>query len=83
MDFPQGFSLDFYPNKEKCETSIVGKAKLEKMNFINDVQIGENTTYQEVINIDDRSFIAPDVGIIRYVSYNNVDTFYLEKYEIK
>lgn len=71
------FNLVFYPNKSECEFSF--KDKRLKMNFIDSVSIN-GLTYNEVINIGDYYLIAPEVGLIQYVSFNLADTFYLEKF---
>lgn len=76
-DFLGSFLLRFYPTKEKCLEST-HKNKTRKMVFMDYVKVG-STVYHEVINVNDDFLIAPAVGLIQYTSYNQVDTFYLEK----
>lgn len=40
-----------------------------------------NIKYKNVIIYDNRFWFAPGLGIIKYITQNNIDTFYLHKYE--
>ena len=76
-DFSGIFDLLFYPAKDKC-LETTDKNKTRKMVFVDNVNI-RGKVYQDVINVNDDFLIAPEVGLMQYVSYNQVDTFYLEK----
>jgi hypothetical protein len=72
-NFPSSFLLIFYPDKDKCGGAIT---------FKNDVSVAD-ITYEEVIDVNGYYVMAPKIGIVQYVSYNQLDTFYLEKYYIQ
>lgn len=43
---------------------------------------GTNKSYNNVIQCDSRFWFAPEVGLIKYLSYDNIDTFYLNQYKV-
>ncbi|NLO69582.1 MAG: hypothetical protein GX102_01240 [Porphyromonadaceae bacterium] len=75
-EFKNSFLLEFYPDKEKCKAHFLGEVL--KMNYINEFKVGNNF-FQDVILLDNTYILAPDIGIVQYVSYNQIDTFYFKK----
>jgi len=53
----------------------------EYLPYIKQTHIFPNLeTYNDVISIEEKLWFAPDVGLVQFVSYNKVDTFYLQKF---
>lgn len=47
------------------------------------LKLPNNLVYNDVISIENKLWFAPDVGLVQFVSYNKVDTFYLQKFNRK
>ena len=56
-------------------SGIAGNCWIEK-----NITLPDGQNYSDVINCNDRFWIAPNMGIVQFVSYDGEDMFYLKKY---
>lgn len=75
------FSVDI-DSKKGIDTlfSTTYSSEIKKINFM---RLPNTLTFNEVVSFHDKLWFAPDFGLIQYVSYNSIDTFYIEKFHKK
>ncbi|HRZ96900.1 MAG TPA: hypothetical protein P5084_05045 [Paludibacter sp.] len=62
------------------DTMLIGSYEKKYKYKKDKLTLPNNITYNDVISIDNTLWFAANIGLIQFVSFNKVDTFYLQKF---
>jgi hypothetical protein len=79
-DSLEEWKYSFYALKNDTLHVAISQTAKSMYETLDNMTLPNGKTYSDVINCNNRFWIAPNIGIIQFISYDGKDMFYLDKF---